>query len=335
MITTPIDLSQLPFPGVVEVIDYETLLAERKAALIALFPVEQQADIAATLELESEPMTIHLQENAYREVVLRQRINDAARALMLAYAKGGDLDQLVAWFGVQRLVITPADPENGVAAVMESDADLRKRGQLALEGFSVAGPEGAYISHALGADADVLDVAIDAPRFSKADLDPAVSAQLPADVIVLKVDHTAGLVDPMPGMVAVTILSRDGDGNASAELLDTVSAALNADTVRPITDEVVTRSAAIVTYQVQAALFTFPGPDPAVVLDEARKRLDAYIAECHRLGREVVISAIHAALHVPGVQRVELTQPAADIAIASTQAPHCTAKTITHGGVYG
>ena len=60
---SPIDLSQLPVPEVVETIDFETLYAERKARLIALFPENQRADIAATLELESEPMAVLLQEN--------------------------------------------------------------------------------------------------------------------------------------------------------------------------------------------------------------------------------------------------------------------------------
>lgn len=302
MITTPIDLSQLPVPDVVEVIDFETLYAERKAALIALYPADQQAAVAETLELESEPIVILLQENTYREILLRQRINDAARAVMLAYANGADLDQLAALFGVQRLVITPADPDNGVALVMESDADLRKRVQLAPEGFSVAGPEGAYLFHALKADGNVLDAAVKSPA---------------------------------PGEVLVTVLARDGDGTAAAGLLAAVNAALNAESVRPITDEVTVQSAAIVPYQVNATLYTFAGPDPALVLVEARKQLDAYVADCHRMGREVVISAIHAALHVAGVQRVELAQPAADIAVLDTEAPHCTAITVTHGGVYG
>lgn len=302
MINTPIDLSRLPAPDVVEVIDFETLYAQRKAALIALYPADQQAAVAATLELESEPIVILLQENAYREVVLRQRINDAARAVMLAYAKGADLDQLGALVNVARLVITPADPANDIAEVKESDTDLRKRIQLAWEGLSVAGPEGAYIFHALKADGRVLDAAVQSPA---------------------------------PGQVLVTILSRVGDGTAPADLIAAVDAALTAEDVRPITDFVTVQTAAIVPYQVEATIYTFPGPDSAVVMAEARTRLDEYIAECHHIGREVVISGIHAALHVAGVERVELAQPAANIVTTSTQAPHCSAVTITHGGIYG
>ena len=71
-----ITLSQLPQPDVIEVLDFETILAERKAYFVSLYPADQQAAIAATLALESEPITKLLQENAYRELILRQRIND-------------------------------------------------------------------------------------------------------------------------------------------------------------------------------------------------------------------------------------------------------------------
>ena len=98
--TTLIDLSLLPAPNVIEPLDYETLLADRKARLLALAPTAQQAELAAVLALESEPLTQFLQETAYRELLLRARINDAARACMLPWATGADLDNLGALYGV-------------------------------------------------------------------------------------------------------------------------------------------------------------------------------------------------------------------------------------------
>jgi hypothetical protein len=70
---TPIDLGQLPDPTFVEQIDFEQILAERKAYAVSLWPAEQRAEVAATLALESEPLTKLLQENAYREMLWRQR----------------------------------------------------------------------------------------------------------------------------------------------------------------------------------------------------------------------------------------------------------------------
>ena len=36
-----VDLNQLAAPDVVEALDYETILAERKATLVSLYPEEQ------------------------------------------------------------------------------------------------------------------------------------------------------------------------------------------------------------------------------------------------------------------------------------------------------
>ena len=41
-----IDLNQLPAPDVVEELDFETILAERKATLISLYPEDQQEAVA-------------------------------------------------------------------------------------------------------------------------------------------------------------------------------------------------------------------------------------------------------------------------------------------------
>lgn len=296
-----IDLSQLPAPDVVEVLDYETLLAERKATLISLYPAEQQAAIARTLALESEPVVKLLQENAYREVILRQHVNEAAQANMVAYANGNDLDQLGANSGVVRLTLTPADNTAipPMPAVMESDDDFRLRVAAAFEGLSVAGPTGAYEYHAKSADGRVAD---------------------------------ASAISPTPACVTVTVLSREGNGKAPADLLAVVEAALNDEDVRPVADRVTVQSASIVNYAVEAVLYLYPGPEAEPIRAAAEKKLAAFVSAQARLGRDIRKSAIYAALHVEGVQRVELAQPAADVVLDKTQAAWCVGYSITVGG---
>jgi phage-related baseplate assembly protein len=135
-----ITLSQLPQPDVVELLDFETILAERKAYFVRLYPADQQASITATLALESEPITKLLQENAYRELILRQRINDTAVANMLAWAKGSDLDNLVANWNVQRLTIQQGDPTATppVPEIKEDDEALILRALMAWDGMGWA-----------------------------------------------------------------------------------------------------------------------------------------------------------------------------------------------------
>ncbi|MGZ9909893.1 baseplate assembly protein, partial [Escherichia coli] len=50
------------------------------------------------------------------------------------------------------------------------------------------------------------------------------------------------------------------------------------------------------------------------------------------LGRDIRRSAIFAALHVEGVQRVELASPLADVVLNKTQAASCTEWSVTNGG---
>lgn len=296
-----IDLSQLPAPDVVETLDYETLLAERKATLISLYPTDKQEAVARTLSLESEPIVKLLQENAYREVILRQRINEAAEANMVAWANGADLDQLGANNGVVRLTLTAADESAipPVAAVMESDDDFRLRVASAFEGLSVAGPTGAYEFHAKSADGRVSD---------------------------------ATAISPSPACVTVTVLSREGDGVVAADLLAVVDAALNDENVRPVADRLTVQSAAIVNYSVDAALYIYPGPEAEPVRAAAEAKLQAFVSAQRRLGRDIRQSALYAALHVEGVQRVQLNEPAQDVVLDKTQAGYCTGYTITVGG---
>lgn len=218
-----IDLSLLPAPTVVDPLDYESLLADRKATLISLYPEEQREAIARTLALESEPIVKLLQENAYRELLLRQRVNEAAKAVMLGYASGSDLDQLGANFQVRRLVVQQPDDSviPPLPAVMESDSDFRVRIQQAFEGLSVAGSSGSYEYHGRSADGRVADVSA---------------------------------ISPSPANVLISVLSREGDGTASAELVAIVDKALNDEDVRPVADRVTVRSANIISYNIDAVL---------------------------------------------------------------------------------
>lgn len=299
-----IDMSKLPAPAVVSVPEFETILATLKADMIAAYPQTRQAEIASTLQMESEPLTKWLERLAFQLMVERSARNDSAHAVMLAYAQDSDLDQLGAFYGVQRLTIQAADPGAlpPTAAVMESNDALRERIQMAPSGYSVAGPVGAYVFHAKSASGQVLD---------------------------------AAATSPSPGTVIVSVLSRQGSGVPDQALLDTVAAAVNADDVRPLTDEVIVQAAGIVPYQIVGQLYTLPGPDSSSVLATAQQRITAYAESMHRMGRMPTISGIHAALHIDGVARVELTSPAADVPVSGTQASWCTSINVGYGGTVG
>lgn len=328
--TRMIDLSQLPAPDLVEILDYETILDARKARLVSLYPVEEQAAIAARLALDSDPMAKMLQESAYRELVLRQRINDAAIASLLAYAKGADLDNRAADYGVKRLVITPADltAVPPVAAVMESDEALRYRTRLSLEALSVAGSRGAYEFHGLSASASIASISVDSPTFIAAQISPALQAQLPAGAIVLVCDYPAGLSNPLPGDVSLAVLPHLNSQIPAVDLVQLVQQALSAEDVRPITDRPRAVAGQATDYVVNAVLELENGPDPIVVKAASRANLDALVANARQLEGELPMSRIYAALHVPGVRRVRLTKPTADVVCDKRHFPNCTSITL-------
>ena len=143
-----IDLTKIPAPDVVEALDFEAIYARRSARLqAALVETGVNWDSA----IEADPLTKVVQADAYEEMLLRARVNDAARAVMLTTATGSDLDNLAAWYEVIRL--------DG-----ESDDRLRLRTQMAPEGFSTAGPKSAYVYHALSASLEVADVEVSSPQ---------------------------------------------------------------------------------------------------------------------------------------------------------------------------
>lgn len=112
------------------------------------------------------------------------------------------------------------------------------------------------------------------------------------------------------------MLSRENNGVASDELLAIVRNALNDEDVRPVADRVAVQSANVVDYKITASLYLYPGPESEPVLSVAKTKLQAYITAQHRLGCDIRKSAIYAALHVEGMQRVELAEPVVDTGLS-------------------
>ena len=138
------DLASLPTPAVIETLSFETIFAELQTEFQARYP-----DYSALLA--SDPAVKLLEVAAYREVLLRNRINAAAKAALLAFATGSDLDHLAAFYGVTRLV-------------NENDEALRLRTRQRIIGFANAGGAAHYRYWALSASPEVADVEVDSPQ---------------------------------------------------------------------------------------------------------------------------------------------------------------------------
>ena len=287
-----IDLSKVPAPDVVEALKYEDILAAMLAEL-------RRRDPAFSALVESDPAYKILEVAAYRETLLRARINDSARAVMLSSAKGTDLDNAAVFYGIERKVLIPANPKASPPQdeIKESDDDLRRRCLLAFGTLSTAGAENSYLAHALAVPG-ILDAGVSSTE--------------------------------TPGEVLVAILPADPDANHAA-LVAAVKERLNGEDVRPLTDRVIVQAATPEIYTVKASLYFESGPDASVVMEKARDALDALIITNRRVGRSIPLSAIYAALHQSGVSRVQLHEPKADILISKTQFPSGAAPVLVVG----
>ena len=290
-----IDLSALPAPQVLESLDFEELYQDDLATF------RDYMGDNWTASLESDPVTKLLELGAYRRMQNRARVNDAAKALFLAHATGADLVQLAANVNLERLVIQAEDltAVPPVAAVLESYDALRERIQLRYEGLTTAGPRNSYILHARNASGLVADATAESPA---------------------------------PAEVVVTVLSLEGDGTASPELLVEVDAYLNDEDRRPVADRLTVQGAEILPYRIDAVVYMAgTGPENEAALAECNARLQAWINPRRRLGVEVARSAIDAQIHVSGVARVEIPGWV-DIRPTKAQAAWCTGFTLKRGG---
>jgi baseplate J-like protein len=297
-----VDLKKLPAPKVVQELSYETLLTQRKEKFLSLQESdEMRQHWQARLQLESEPVVKLLEENAYLELLLRTNINESAKAVMLAYATGSDLDQLGALFGVTRLIIQAEDLKSNppTPAKYEDDERFRTRIQMSLEGLTTAGSRASYEFHALSTSTKVKDVDV---------------------------------TSPTAGTVKVAILSTEGQGTADSDLINAVKEQLNAEHIRPLTDTVLVESAVILPYEIQAAITLYPTVLESVVMANVNQAIANYANKQHLLGIDITLSGIYAALHQEGVQNVKLTKPLADLIVQPHQAAYCTQIQVNVGG---
>lgn len=258
------NLASLPVPNVIEPIDYEEILSAKVKKFKELEPEWDST-------LESDPALKLLQVAAYEEMIERQRVNDAAKSVMLPWAIDKDLDNLAALYKLKRLIVQ--EETDNSPAIFESNESLRERCLLAWNGISTAGPRKAYIFHARSASSNVKD----------------------ANAYRIK-----------GGQIAVIVLAHSVDGTANDEVLALVSARVNDDEVRPLCCEAIVKTAKIHEYKLNITLEIADEIAYANVIGEAEKRAWEYVNFQHRIGGFVSESALKAALHVFGVQDVNL-----------------------------
>uniref|UniRef100_UPI0033428578 baseplate assembly protein n=1 Tax=Wolbachia endosymbiont (group B) of Pilophorus perplexus TaxID=3066160 RepID=UPI0033428578 len=127
--------------NIIEPLSFEEIFSRMKEELV-------NRDESFTALVESDPAMKILEVAAWRELLLRERINEAVESNLLKFATGEDLDNLAEFYGVER-------------QKEEEDERFRKRIKAKIKGWSTGGSKEYYRYHALSSDKKVKDALVE------------------------------------------------------------------------------------------------------------------------------------------------------------------------------
>ncbi|WP_265022491.1 baseplate assembly protein [Wolbachia endosymbiont (group B) of Ischnura elegans] len=149
-------------PNIIEPLNFEEIFSRMKEELV-------KRDASFTGLVESDPAMKILEVAAWRELLLRERINEAVKSNLLKFAT---VDNLAEFYGVER------EKE-------EEDERFRKRVKAKIAGWSTGGSKEYYKYHALSADSRVKDALVESPIPGKVQIS-ILSTELSITGIVLE-----------------------------------------------------------------------------------------------------------------------------------------------------
>lgn len=316
-------LNQLAEPEIVKVEDFEALLAEFKAELVAYVEArdpEMAKRVAVSIENASELVTVMIEAFSVRLQTHERKYNQRIKQMLAWWAEGTNLDARAADMGLERRIIEKGDANAFpvVKPVAESDDDLRLRYYLAPHA-PAAGSRLQYRREALTLG-ERATVKVEAPESGQV----VMTYTFGVDSFAAQVKDANGRYTA-PGKVTVTVLGRAGDGTPSADLLKAVVTHFARPDVRPETDLVTVKAAEILRYKIRAIAYINPGPDSGLTKAAAEAAMQAYATAKHQLEGYVDPDWINSGLIVAGAERVTRLEPAAPISCSAGQAPYCEA----------
>jgi len=337
------NLKQLPYPNVIEVLKYDEILNNVKN----LFK-EHLTDDEISL-LESDNYSALLETLAYRELLLRARINDSVRSMLLPFSTGNDLDNIVAIYGIERLKgekptaqseFTLSMPrssdtylpkglilrsENGEIASLKSEVviranELKAVGVIILDEFTkTSKAKCEYIQTPLpfvlkakqlsefedGAERESDDRLRERAMLSLERFSTAGSkkAYIYHALSANAKVEEASVLNGGPGIVKVYLKTSDMSEGTRQSVADYLSG----EKVRPLTDTVTVANATIKNIEVKAELEL----TDMFLQDSIDKEIKASKTSLS-IGEDLNLSYVYSTLHKNGVYRARLITPSTD-----------------------
>lgn len=308
-----IELDQLPPMQVLETLDADDIIAERMAKFVELWS-KYDPPVAATYDvssLEFDPIKITEELAAYFELLIRDRINQAAKSVTLAFASGDDLDAIASRYpgGVPRLD-TDGDGETD-----EDDSAYRTRIWLSPNTLSPHGTYESYVFWALTALPTLRDATATAVRGT-----PKVTITILADGDPIEVDDDGRSLTTTP------------TPTPSADDINTVLEYVRDESRQALTDVVYVRAPKIVYADYSINIWLFPGWDQEAIIDSVWEQVAKLVEKQRWLGYSHMIAAIEAVCMIPGVHNCQVVLPAADIEIERHEVVVVRSVAITYKG---
>ena len=182
----------------------------------------------------------------------------------------------------------------------ESDQSYYERLRESMESFSTAGPEGGYSYHVKSVSTAIADVTATSPE---------------------------------PGLVDIRVLLNGGEMPTEATMQE-IQDALNASTVRPLTDRVIVSKPEEVPFSVDVTIYLprYSQTSSTIIERDARSAVAAYIKwQTEKMGRDINPSRLHNFLMEAGLKRAEIRKPDFTV-VPETSVARLTGETVLNGG---
>src|SRR5262245_15935303 len=302
----------LPDMQVLQSISTEDMISNRMARFKALWssydpPMAAEYDVGV---LEFDPIRINQECNSFFEALVRDRVNQACRAITLVFAVGGDLDAIGSRYpyGVPRITVATG------GAFDETDAAYRTRLWLSPSILSLNGPgQGTYESYIFW----------------------ALSAPMPAGELPIR--HAAAFTKRATGHVFIAIMADNyqprviqdfqtgdwimtdpGTPTPTDLQIKTVFDFINDKKFarKGLTDWISILRPKLTHTNIRANIKSFPGVASEALMTDVRDRILALVNAIRWLGADLTMLSLEAAIAASGAYNVEIVEPKADVIVA-------------------